>query len=213
MHEEQSSSEGEEQQSSEDQSQPITKEESQLPSEDKTKQIHDKDESQPMPNRFAPNPFSEDASTLTIHVMLPAHRDRDDDDDTIHGGDVIGTLPLSKYDISSVLYLRAAVRQALNDSPFATRIGAESEPNLWYGDANGNGTSMVTSYSSLQTVLDAERVWLAPHRRSRPQIELRPHELAHGRMSKLTQARQQALFGKGAHTDRSGSFDPSLFLD
>jgi hypothetical protein len=159
-----------------------------------------------------------DPSKLIVHVMLPTNDETfEDDDDAIHRGQPVGELSLDKSDVGSVLELRAAVRQALEEKPaIADAVAAYGvEPSIWYGRANGINTVMLVGYARLDAVLSAERVWFSPPRRStRPHLEQRPHEIAKGLMSARAQQRHRSLFGQDIDSGVSSrQQDNHAFLD
>ena len=165
--------------------------------------------------------LADDAQSITVRVMLPSgggsdYDDDDDDDDTIHAGTLVGTLALNRDEIGSILELRAAVRQALEEAPAISRAVRSSgmESSLWYGNADGSRTSLLVGTSRLETVLNAERIWYAPPRARRPPrrlTEQKPHELAEGIMSMRSQQRHQFLFGRDM--DDKPKKDNYAFLD
>ena len=141
---------------------------------------------------------------LTVRVMLPSDGGMDDDDDddyAIHAGTLVGTLALNRHEIGSILELRTAVRQALEEAPAVSRAvrGFGTESILWYGNSDGSRTSLLVGTSRLDAVLNAERIWYAPPRPRRPAkwtVEQKPHELAKGIMSMRSQQRHKSLFGQ-----------------
>ena len=148
-------------------------------------------------------------SILVVQVIVPTSLAAGGEDDDESAGALAGELEVEIDHIRTMLELRTAVRKALSDSPLASAMPQREPPNLWF--RHGSQPSRLANLSTdLETVLSADRVWLAPSHRSIPKRHEAPHEYAQRSMTMRSQMFNSTLpgasvaSGPGAGARKSG---------
>jgi len=153
-------------------------------------------------------------SILVVQVVVPTSLAAGGEDDDESAGALAGELEVEIDHIRTMLELRTAVRKALSDSPLASAMPQREPPNLWF--RHGSQPSRLANLSTdLETVLSADRVWLAPSHRSIPKRHEAPHEYAQRSMTMRSQMFNSTLpgasvaSGPGAGARKSGGTSSS----